>query len=312
MNNLPTKLAEQPGVNPLFTLEQIDLIKRDICHGASDDELKKFLWECQRTRLDPFTRQIYSIARSTRRGDRWVTVRTTQTSIDGFRLIAQRSGEYAGQLGPQWCGQDGEWRDVWLASEPPAAAKVGAIRKNFEKALWAVALFNDYAQRTKDGELSNLWRKMPALMIGKCAEALALRRAFPQELSGLYTQDEMMQASAEVETTKPTQSLAEEMQDEIPHNELHAEPSHPIPPVAKPAAAGAETKPSASAAPIASDEELFAAAIEAAEFGGEPAVKLFYSKRTNKQKELLREKFGPSGEGLVKLYRKRSQFGETE
>jgi phage recombination protein Bet len=198
MPKTPAKIETAPPPSPLFSKDQVELIKRQICPGASDDELKMFLWDCERSKLDPFARQIYSIERSERYKDdngNWKTrkKRATQVSIDGFRLIAQRTGDYAGQLGPEWCGDDGAWRDVWIGEQPPAAARVAALRKDFDKPLWTTANFAEYAV-TYDGKLSGQWAKMPAVMIAKCAEALALRRAFPRELSGFYTPDEMMQA----------------------------------------------------------------------------------------------------------------------
>jgi phage recombination protein Bet len=216
-----------------FAPDQVDLIKRTICPGATDDELRLFMYHAEKTGLDPLARQIYSIERQQQRNGKWITVRSIQTSIDGFRLVAQRSGEYQGQVGPQWCGDDGQWRDVWLKKDAPAAARVGVLREGFREPCWGVARFDAYAQTNKEGKPTRMWATMPDVMLAKCAEALALRKAFPQELSGLYTGDEMEQASQPAEDHRaptPAPAVLVSRPVEPPHHPETGEVSpHQIP-----------------------------------------------------------------------------------
>jgi phage recombination protein Bet len=183
-----TMAAPQPGLSR----EQVQLLKDTICKGATDEELRLFVEVCKRKNLDPFSKQIHPVRRwdSTLRRE----VMTFQTGIDGLRLAAQRSGEYAGQTAPRWCGPDGKWREVWLDKTPPAGAMVGVHRTGFKEPMFAIALYSEYAQITKEGGPNSMWKKMPSNQLAKCAEALALRRAFPEELSGLYAPEEMGQA----------------------------------------------------------------------------------------------------------------------
>jgi phage recombination protein Bet len=158
-----------------FKEEQIELIKKQIAPNANNNELKLFLYQAQRTGLDPLTRQIYCIHRGGKM--------TIQTSIDGFRVIAERSGEYAGQDEPIYTEENGK-----LISCKITVYKFrGDVRY---PASVGVAYLLEYAQTTP------IWNKMPRVMLAKVAEALALRKAFPQDLSGLYTSDEMADAPA--------------------------------------------------------------------------------------------------------------------
>lgn len=181
----------------------VALAKDQFMPGATDGEFGLFLETARALGLSPFARQIFAVKRwdAQAKREKW----SHQVSIDGFRLTASRTGKYQGQTPRQWCGPDGVWRDVWLDAGPPAAARVGVYHADFREPLYGVATFNEYVQRTKEGKPAAMWRDKPALMVAKCAEALALRAAFPAELSGVYTDDEMGQASVgQPEVALPT------------------------------------------------------------------------------------------------------------
>lgn len=171
------------------------LVSLGIPQNAPKADLAVFLHQAQRTGLDPFTKQIYLIYRNTYENGKSVSKPTMQVGIDGYRLIrdriAKREGMRVEYEDTVWYGDDGTPCDVWLWDEPPAACRV--VVKVDGRRFASVLRFKEYAQykKNKDGtqELNTMWRTKSAHMIEKCCEADALRRAFPQDLSGLVLED---------------------------------------------------------------------------------------------------------------------------
>ncbi|WP_186650205.1 phage recombination protein Bet [Fluviispira vulneris] len=193
-------VKKNDGSVSYFTKEEETVIKGLISPKATDAEFKLFLYVCARTGLDPFSRQIYLIHRWSTKDEK--EIGTIQTSIDGFRTIAARNPDYAGQTTTLFCGRDGVWTEIWTSKDYPYAAKVGVYRKGYSAPTYAIAKWDSYVQTYKDKKtqkfyVSAMWEKFPELMLGKCAESQALRKAFPNDLSGLYTTDEMAQAQNE-------------------------------------------------------------------------------------------------------------------
>jgi phage recombination protein Bet len=181
-----------------------------IDEDVTEAELMAFLHECQRRKLDPFSRQIYLIGRKDKSKGR--KVYRSQTSIDGFRLIARRAADKSGidysYEDTIWYGADGSRHEIWLADRPPSGAKVVVIRGGAR--FDAVARYGAYVQTDWDGNPLKQWRTMPDVMIAKCAEALALRKAFPEDLGGIYTEDEMGQADNPQRVTATAEVIRED------------------------------------------------------------------------------------------------------
>jgi phage recombination protein Bet len=173
--------------------EQLELLKRTIARGTTNDEFALFVQTSNRLGLDPFARQIFAVKRWDSREQK--EVMSIQVSIDGFRACAARTGLLDGQDGPYWCGADGVWKDAWLDfKSPPMAAKVLVYRKGSSHPYTGIATYRSYVQTKKDGTPNATWSRGADFMLAKCAEALALRKAFPSELAGVYSTDEMGQA----------------------------------------------------------------------------------------------------------------------
>lgn len=182
---------------------QIALLKRTVAQGATDDELMLFLNICRGAQLNPFLHQAHFVPFWDSKADE--ERRAVIVGIDGFRAIAESTGAYAGNDDPIFEGEEDVEVEVWegkgsgrkvtgkrkVVVPKKATVSVYKIVAGERYAFTATARWSEYYPGSKKG---TMWHKMPYLMLGKVAEALALRKAFPKLLSGMYAQEEMDQA----------------------------------------------------------------------------------------------------------------------
>lgn len=164
-----TSIAREMGMDE----ERLAILQQ--MHGdLHPKEFVLFLAVAARTGLDPYLKQIYAIKAN---GKFFIHV-----GIDGRRLIAQRTGMVDGAVGPQWCGPDGAWRDVWLSDDPPAAARYGVLKKGCREPFWGVARLKSFRPNPSSPNAGRVDH-----YLAKVAEDHALRKAFPYEMGGAPT-----------------------------------------------------------------------------------------------------------------------------
>lgn len=202
-----------------WTEAQVAALRQKGLENVPQADLDVYFHVAQRTGLDAFAGQIHLIGRKTKswdpqtRQESWTTRYTIQTGIDGYRVTANRAAKREGDIleydDAEWCGPDGQWTDVWVdQAHPPVAARVVLIRNG--RRISGTAMFAEYVQTYKDknGNIlpNSMWQKMPAGQLAKCAEALAIRKAYPLDFAALYTDEEMGQADSPTPAAQQPQS----------------------------------------------------------------------------------------------------------
>ena len=180
-----SSLAPISDIRELWNDERREFIRQNFCANAPDQYVEPFLKLCEKRGLSPEASHIYLVPRNTKDSDgnyirKWVP----QVSIDGYRLMAARTGQYAGSDEP-----------VYLEGDPyptKATVTVYKVVQGVRCPFTASAYWSEYYPGEKQG---TMWRKMPHVMLAKVAESAALRKAFPEDLSGMYTDAEMDQAN---------------------------------------------------------------------------------------------------------------------
>lgn len=200
--NLPATTPQNEG--DLVIPERLKkILMNSVFKNLYEDEVH-VAWRLSKRRgLDVEAKQIYFVPYTDKKGRRSVIA---QTSIDGLRLIAHRSGTYGGQVNPKLNIRlkDGSRKLVPHEEYDPGetkeiiSASISVVNKEFPQPQQATALFKSYAQ-TYNGQLQGLWATKTDVMLLKCAESLALRKAFPEEVSGIYSNEEMDQARNDIE-----------------------------------------------------------------------------------------------------------------
>ena len=219
---MSTELTTTENGALIVTNEQMDLVRKTIAPDATPEELSLYLYDCKRQNVHPLDRLLHF----TKRGGRYTPI----TSIDLMRARASDTGELAGS-------DDAVFE--YSGSATPDSAKVTVYRLVAGQRYGFTATARWVEYYPGDGPPGFMWRKLSHVMLSKCAEALALRKAFPRQLAGVYSREEMDQAGipapASVHENAPPASAKAVSSVQTPQGEAQ----HPQTPKSTPAPSAA-------------------------------------------------------------------------
>lgn len=216
-----------------FTADQKKIILDSFLNGASEKEAAVLMEVARARELNPIFQEIHFVSRWNQQ--RKCHVWSAQVGIDGFRTLAERTGLYNGQDEAEYqYDKDGNL----------FSCRVKVYRKGIERPFVGLVFWDEYVQKAKDANgqeyVIKMWREKPRLMIAKCAEAQAFRRAFPRDTSGLYIPEEMppvepeIKALTEASVPPPVPTLAPNTEATEESNPAEPVPSNDPEPEAQP------------------------------------------------------------------------------
>lgn len=174
-----------------WTGKQLSLIRQTVARDCNPAEFDMFVHTCRALRLDPLRRQAHAFVFS--KNDAAKRQLTIVTSISGYRSIAERTGAYR---------PDDKAPRYEMGEKNADSNPLGIIRcevtvyKHSHGEWWPVvgeAWWDEYVP-LYDGKIDKFktgWTKMPRIMIAKCAEANALRKAWPDNFAGVHEESEV-------------------------------------------------------------------------------------------------------------------------
>lgn len=195
--------SNQNQVSTNYNKEQVELVKNTVAKGATDDELKMFMYLASQYNLDPFKNEIWFMKYSGQT--------TIMTSRDGYLKYAQASPEFEGLM--SFVVKEGDTFEI-DASEYKVTHKFGTKRGNIIGA-WAKCdragkkPFISYVDFKEYNQNNRVWKKYPSAMIQKVAETFVLKRAFG--INGLVTQEELQTEDIKVVNNLVTNEQLKEM-----------------------------------------------------------------------------------------------------
>lgn len=184
-----TAITRHPTQERTLRPAEIDLLKKTVAKNCTDEEFSLFMLVCKKKKLDPFTKQVYCIKWPRRnQPDEMVII----VGIGGYRSMAARSHrkDFGGTSAPTWTFPTAQMKTPAQRLIPETCTVTAKRRSGAEGS--ATVFWEEFAPPDLTDKRSDFWNRMPKHMLAKCAEALALRKVFP-DLSDIYSEEEMSQ-----------------------------------------------------------------------------------------------------------------------